>query len=202
MRLDFNPNIKPGFLEVFCGPMNCGKSRELVNIVDRFSYMQNFSYLLIKPKIDVRSNGIKTRFGNLEIECSAVDEKNPAEILSLLKPEHEFVGIEEAQFFSKEIAPIINSLLKKKIYVVVTGLDLDFRGEPFGPMPDILSMADEVHKLTAICSYEGCNLSATRTQRLINGEPAHYNSPLILIGDTKEGYCARCLNHHIVPGKH
>lgn len=82
--------------------------------------------------------------------------------------------------------------------VVVSGLDLDFRGEPFGSMPVLLSLADEVHKLNGVCDYEGCSNPATRTQRLVNGFPASYNAPIILVGDAKEGYQCRCLQHHEV----
>jgi thymidine kinase len=197
----YNPYIKPGFLEVFCGPMNCGKSRELVNIIDRLNYMENYPYLLVKSQIDTRDQGIKTRFGNLELDCSKISKAE--EIISLLKKEHKVVGIEEVQFLDSEIIDVVRDLTKRDIYVICTGLDLDFKAEPFGYMPQLLSIADEVHKLTAVCNYSErnriCGSPATRTQRLIDGKPAPYDSPVILVGDKREGYCPRCIKHHFVP---
>lgn len=197
----YNPFFKPGFLEVFCGPMNCGKSRELVNIIDRLNYMAHYPYLLVKSQIDTRDVGIKTRFGNLELACSKVSKAE--EILDLFKDEYRVVGIEEVQFLDEKIIPVVQELLENEVYVVCTGLDLDFRGEPFGPMPGLLSIADDVHKLTAVCNYKRrgkiCGSPATRTQRIIDGKPASYNSPIILVGDKKEGYSPRCFRHHYVP---
>jgi thymidine kinase len=203
---DPNPKMSHGYLEVFCGPMNCGKTRELVNRADRLHYMHNETPLMIKPGIDTRDVGIiKTRFGNLEINCVTIDEKHPEDILKLVRPDNLLVGIEEAEFMEPKIVNVIQELLRQKKYVVVAGLDMDFRGEPFGPMPQIISIANEVHKLTAVCQYAPrgirCGMPATRTQRLINGKPAPYNSPIILIGDKKEGYEPRCQNHHYVPKK-
>jgi thymidine kinase len=197
----YNPYFKPGFLEVFCGPMNCGKSRELVNIIDRLNYMAHYPYLLVKSQIDTRDAGIKTRFGNLELECSRI--KNSWEILSFLKKDARVVGVEEVQFLDKEIISVVKELVRMDKYVICTGLDLDFRGEPFGQMHNLLAIADEVHKLSAVCNYQDgdkyCGAPATRTQRLIDGKPAPYNSPVILVGDKKEGYYPRCLKHHFVP---
>ncbi len=199
----YNPYFKPGFLEVFCGPMNCGKSRELVNIIDRLNYMAHYPYLLVKSQIDTRDAGIKTRFGNLEIACSRVSKAE--EILKLYKDEHRVVGIEEVQFLDENIIPVVEELIANEVYVICTGLDLDFRGEPFGSMPQLLAIADDVHKLTAVCNYKKnqkiCGSPATRTQRLIGDKPASYNSPIILVGDQKEGYAPRCLRHHFVPDK-
>lgn len=194
--------MKP-YLKVICGPMNSGKSRELIADIDRFRHMRGIDYLLVKPRLDTRSTKVKTRFGGLELDCLIVDEKSPEEILKILCTQ-QVVAIDEAQFFDKKLVGVIEKLLKNNKYLIVCGLDLDFRGEPFGPMPEILALANEVKKLTAVCQYsqEGvyCNQPATRTQRLINGEPADYNSPLVLVGD-KDFYEARCINHHFVPGK-
>ena len=95
----------------------------------------------------------------------------------------------------------VEELLKKDVNVIMAGLDLDFRGEPFGQMSYLLTIADFVQKCTGICDYDGCKAVATRTQRLVNGRPASYYSPIILIGDQKEGYQCRCLKHHKVPDK-
>ncbi len=195
--------IKKSFLEVFCGPMKSGKSRELLNRIDKLKYLPGASYILFKPSTDNRSQGIKTRFGNIELDCKSI--KSPNEILEMVKPEHQVVGIDETHFFDSSIIPVIKELLKREKHILIAGLDLDFRGEPFGPMPHILSIANEVYKFSAVCQYHedsrGCELPATRTQRLINGKPAPYESPRILIGDEKEGYEPRCIKHHQVPKK-
>ncbi len=109
------------------------------------------------------------------------------------------VVIDEIQFFDDQIIEVVQALLEADIQVVFGGLALDFRGEPFGPMPTLLSLCDEIEKPTAVC--EVCKEEdATRTQRLINGEPAKYTDPIILIG-AEQNYEPRCIKHHIVPGK-
>jgi thymidine kinase len=115
-----------------------------------------------------------------------------------VKPDTQVVAVDEVQFFGKEIIQICEDLADKGVRVIVAGLDMDFRGEPFGPMPQLLARAEFVTKLTAACTVCGC--AATRTQRIINGHPADYNDPVILVG-AKESYEARCRKHHIVPNK-
>lgn len=193
----FNPFIRPGYFEVFCGPMKSGKSLALLHRVEKLKYMKNASFLFVKPKLDTRDSHVRTRFHDVQHACVFVDEKNPEEILSLLDG-HALVAIDEVHFFHSKLVPVIKALLANNVNVVVSGLDLDFRGEPFGPMPVLLSMADEVHKLSGVCDYDGCSNPATRTQRLVNGFPASYNAPIILVGDAKEGYQCRCLQHHEV----
>lgn len=193
----FNPFIRPGYLEVFCGPMKSGKSLALLHRVEKLKYMKNASFLFVKPKLDTRDSHVRTRFHDVQHACIFVDESNPEEILSLLDG-HALVAIDEVHFFHSKLISVIKELLSKNVNVVVSGLDLDFRGEPFGSMPVLLSLADEVHKLNGVCDYEGCSNPATRTQRLVNGFPASYNAPIILVGDAKEGYQCRCLQHHEV----
>jgi len=196
-----NYAIQPGVLEVFCGPMKSGKSFEVLKRVEKLRYMSDADFVFFKPKIDVRDEKIKSRFGNLDCECILVDEKNPFEICRHVLPKHKLVVIEEAQFFDFSIVGVINELLNRNINVVVSGLDLDFRGEPFGVMKNILSLANEVTKLTGICDVKGCNKLATRTQRLVNGAPASYDEPIISIEgkNKKEIYECRCRKHHVVP---
>lgn len=189
--------VKGGFLEVYCGPMNSGKTREMLNKIDKIQHSPRTKVLVVKPRIDTRDEKIKSRFGSLSAECVFADEKNPEEILSHLKEEN-VIAIDEAHFFSEGIEDVIHFLLKNRKHIIVAGLDLDFRGEPFGRMPNILALADKVHKLTAVCEHKGCTSLATRTQRTLNGKPAHYNSPTVLIGDDKEGYAAVCIKHHKV----
>lgn len=115
----------------------------------------------------------------------------------------QFIGIDEAQFFNEALIGVVKTLLQQGKHIVLAGLDTDFRGEPFHPMPTLLALADEVHKLTAICDYKDCNRLARYTQRLINKKPARYNKPILSIenSDKKESYETRCIDHHIVPGK-
>lgn len=200
---DITSSSNRGYLEVFTGPMGCGKTRELITRIDRLNYMSDREYVLVKPMVDTRNSSVQTRFGNLSLDCILIDEKKPLGILNILKEPYHVVGIEEAQFFEKDIIIVIKELLSKKKHILVSGLDTDFRGEPFGYIPQIMALADEVHKLTSVCQYfedgKKCGLPANRTQRLIEGKPAPYESPLVLIGDNKEGYEPRCLNHHKVP---
>jgi thymidine kinase len=118
--------------------------------------------------------------------------------MALVEADTTVVGIDEAQFFDMEIAEVVARLADDGKRVICAGLDLDFRGEPFGPMPRLLAIAERVDKLTAICVVSG--EPATRTQRIINGKPASYNDPIILVGAT-ESYEARSRRHHIVPDK-
>jgi thymidine kinase len=108
------------------------------------------------------------------------------------------VGIDEAQFFDAGIIGTAQELADKGIRVLVAGLDSDFRGEPFGPMPVLMAQAERVDKLWAICMV--CGGAASRTQRLIDGKPARYNEPIIVVG-ASDLYEARCRQHHEVPGK-
>ena len=120
------------------------------------------------------------------------------EILSRLNPDTTVVAIDEAQFFDWKVADVARLLADRGLRVIITGLDLDFRGEPFGPMPLLMAEAEMVDKLHAICVV--CGAPASRTQRLINGEPAHYADPVILVG-ASEVYEARCRDCHQVPGR-
>ena len=106
------------------------------------------------------------------------------------------VGIDEGQFFEDAIINIVEDLVNQGIRVIVTGLDTDFRGEPFGPMPILMSKAEVVDKLHAICIV--CGEQASRTQRLVDGEPARYDDPVVIVG-ASEMYEARCREHHQVP---
>ena len=118
------------------------------------------------------------------------------DIWGYITDEYDVIGIDEAQFFDEGIIDVIESLANHGFRVIVAGLDQDFRGEPFGPMPTIMASAEQVTKLQAVCQV--CGSPASRTQRLINGEPAGYEDPIILIGAT-EAYEPRCRHHHEVP---
>lgn len=177
-------------LSVITGPMFSGKSEEFIRRCTRAIIAQK-KIAIFKPLKDTRTPECVASRNGLELEavvCSA-----PEEIWEYyLEHKPEFIGIDEAQFFGKSLVHVADRLaFEKDTHVVIAGLDMDFAGRPFGPMPDLLAIADEVVKLQAICMV--CRKEkATRTQRLINGEPASPDSPLILVGDLAEGYEARC----------
>lgn len=186
-----------GFIEVVCGPMFAGKTEELIRRIKRLEYAKQ-NVLVFKPKLDNRYEAKKEIVShNLSKKPSIVVE-NSQEIYQYLNDDIDAVVIDEAQFFDKGIVQIVELLADKGMRVIVGGLDRDFRGEPFGPMPELLSRAEFVTKLTAICVKSG--LPATRTQRIINGKPAHYNDETILVG-AQESYEPRARQFHEVPGK-
>jgi thymidine kinase len=126
----------------------------------------------------------------------AIPVRDAVEILSSLAPDTTVVGIDEAQFMSAEIMNVVDELVERGVRVIVAGLDMDFRGEPFGMMPFLMAKAERVEKLRAICMV--CGESASRTQRLVNGSPARYDDPVVIVG-ASEMYEARCRQHHKVP---
>lgn len=195
----FQEYFKPGFLEVITGPMNSGKTEAFISHFNKLRFVSGLKFQVFKPIIDDRfsKTQIASKNGSL-LKCICVDHKNPMQILSKLDEDTDVIGIDEINFFNKDIMLLIYQLIAKGKHVIVSGLDLDFRGEPFGAMGEILCSADKVTKLFAVCEFDGCRNSATRTQRLINGMPAPYDSPTILVGD-KDYYQARCKKHHIVP---
>lgn len=193
----------PGCLEVIFGPMKSGKSAIFIRRFKELEY-SNFRCVIFKPAVNIREAGIASRAFNIKLEAIVIDESHPKSILKHLKDKkYKFIGIDEAHFFDVSLVDIIDKLLKEEYHVIVSGLLLNFRGEPFGPMPWLAGRADKVMNLTAICDVDGCNRQATRSQRLINGKPAPYNSPTVLIEDQSaiETYEARCAIHYIVPEK-
>lgn len=183
-----------GSLEVICGSMFCGKTEELIRRLRRARIAKQ-NVQVFKPAIDNRFDVAKvTSHSGLDVD--AVPVGNSAEILKKLDPETTVVGVDEAQFFDDEIVDIVDQLADKGLRVIVTGLDTDFRGEPFGKMPVLMARAEKVEKLRAICMV--CGEEASRTQRLVNGKPARYDDPIVVVG-AQELYEARCRQHHDVP---
>ena len=185
-----------GNVEVICGCMFSGKSEELIRRLRRAVIARQIVQVF-KPKIDnrysegqVRSHS-GTGFDATPVTCAE-------DILNLVGADTTVVGIDEAQFFDAGVVHVAQQLASNGKRVICAGLDLDFRGEPFGPMPTLLAIAERVDKLTAICMVSG--EPATRTQRLINGKPANYHDPIILVG-ASENYEARSRKYHEVPGK-
>jgi thymidine kinase len=181
-------------LEVICGPMFAGKSEELIRRLHRIgiaqrSHNQEHHVLVVKPKLDSRgaTNVISSHNGNT---YDALAIQSPQDLLDLVAAgNYEVIAIDEVQFFSHDIVDVIRTLVVQGKRVIVAGLDLDYRSEPFGPIAAILALADSVTKLQAICTQ--CGEDACRSQRIINGEPARYSDPLIMIG-AEEAYQARC----------
>jgi thymidine kinase len=187
---------KNGFIEVVCGPMFAGKTEELIRRIKRLEYAKQ-NVLVFKPVIDTRYATGEIVSHNLSKKPS-ININKSLEIYDYVKEDTDAVVIDEVQFFDQEIILVAENLADRGIRVIVGGLDSNFRGEPFGPMPELLARAEFVTKLTAICVKSG--LPATRTQRIINGKPAHYDDPTILVG-ANESYEPRSRHFHEVPGK-
>lgn len=185
---------KDGWIEVICGSMFAGKTEELIRRLKRFDFA-NQNYVVFKPKIDNRysENQVVSHSGS---NTNAINVTSSTEILEYLNVHHvQIVAIDEVQFFDSDIVKVAEVLANRGVRVITAGLDLDFRGEPFSIMPELLARAEFITKLTAICHT--CGAPATRTQRLINGVEAKYDDPIVQVG-ADESYEARCRHHHIV----
>lgn len=186
-------NQKDGWIEVITGPMFAGKTEELLRRVKRLEYAKK-NIVVFKPLIDnryaenevVSHNKNRTRSVNISLA---------KEIFDYVDKETEVVAIDEIQFLDEEAVKIVEYLASRGVRVIVSGLDKEFRGEPFSFMPKLLAIAEYVTKLTAVCVK--CGAPATRTQRIVNGKPAKYNDPIVLIG-AEESYEARCRSCHKV----
>ena len=174
--------------------MFSGKSEELIRRVKR-ALIAKRTVQVFKPVIDDRY-GVEVVRSHDGDSFVARPVRSSAEIPGLIAPETTVIGIDEVQFFDHGIVDIVRSLVTNGRRVICAGLDLDFRGEPFGPVPTLLALAERVDKLEAICVV--CGEPATRTQRIVNGVPAFYDEPIIVIG-AQEAYEARCRTCHEVP---
>lgn len=189
-------NSKLGWIEVICGPMFAGKSEELIRRIKRIEYAKK-KVIVFKPLIDnrysenevVSHNKRKTKCYNLSTSSDAY---------KYISEDTYAVAFDEVQFMDEGILDVCQELADKGIRVICAGLDNDFRGEPFSIMPQLLCMAEYVTKLTAICNV--CGSNATRTQRIVNGMPASYDDPIIIVG-ASEAYEPRCRHCHEVRGK-
>ena len=189
-------NHTHGSIEVVCGSMFSGKTDELIRRMRR-AVIAKQKVQVFKPSIDNRYavEKVTSHAGN---DFAAIPVKNSSEILEQLQPDVTVVGVDEAQFFDPNIVDVVATLASRDIRVLIAGLDQDFRGEPFGPMPILMALAEKVDKLQAICME--CGEPASRTQRLVDGKPARYDEPIVIVG-ASEMYEARCRKHHLVPGK-
>lgn len=182
-----------GWIETITGSMFSGKSEDLIRRLRRGIYAKQ-KVIVFKPAIDDRYHKEKvvSHDGN---EIEAINISTSREVLNQDLDNVDVIGIDEVQFFDGEIVNIVEQLAKNGHRVVVAGLDMDFRGEPFEPMPKLLAVSEQVTKLQAVCAV--CGSPSSRTQRLINGEPAKIDDPIILVG-ANESYEPRCRAHHIV----
>ena len=183
-----------GSIEVVCGSMFSGKTDELIRRMRR-AVIARQKVQVFKPAIDVRY-AVEKVTSHAGADFSAIPVEKSDDILAKMEPDTTVIGVDEAQFFDDGIVEVTCQLADRGIRVLVAGLDQDFRGEPFGPMPALMSKAEHVDKLQAICMI--CGEPASRTQRLVNGKPARYSDPVVIVG-ASELYEARCRQHHEVP---
>lgn len=183
-----------GILEVVCGSMFSGKTDELIRRLRRATIARQ-KVQVFKPAIDHRY-GLQKVTSHAGSDYDALPVNSSGDIFTNLEAGTTVVGVDEAQFFDEGIVDVVQSLADRGMRVILAGLDTDFRGEPFGCMPVLMAKAERVDKLQAICMV--CGEAACRTQRLVNGQPAHYHDPVVILG-ASEMYEARCRLHHIVP---
>lgn len=183
-----------GWIELICGSMFSGKSEELIRRVRRTQFAKQ-KIAVFKPLIDNRysEEAIVSHNGTSVIARPIAAS---ADIFQYIDGEIDVIAIDEVQFFDEEIVQVVQALANSGYRVILAGLDQDFRGEPFGQMPALMAVAEQVTKLQAVCAV--CGSPASRTQRLINGKPASYDDPVILVG-ASEAYEPRCRHHHEVP---
>ncbi|MBN1484328.1 MAG: thymidine kinase [Chloroflexia bacterium] len=186
--------VRQGQIEVVCGSMFSGKTEELIRLVRRAQIARQ-KVQVFKPSLDDRY-AVEHIASHNGLRAEAVSVHESQDIIDRVDPDTDVVAIDEIQFFDQEVVAVCEQLADLGLRVIVAGLDMDFRGEPFGPMPDLLARAEEVRKLRAICVR--CGSPASRTQRLIDGRPASYEDPVILVG-ADEAYEARCRRCHKVP---
>jgi len=186
---------RPGSIEVIAGVMFAGKSEELIRRVRR-AVIARRRVQVFKSHLDSRYAGLYSVASHDGRELDATPVDGSAEIYRLTRPDTQLVAVDEAQFLDHGIVAVVTALAAGGVRVVLAGVDTDFRGEPFGPMGDLMAVAEQVDKLQAICVV--CGDLACRNQRLVDGRPALYDAPTIMIGG-QESYEARCRNCHEVP---
>lgn len=185
---------KDGWLEVICGCMFAGKTEELIRRINRIKYAKK-TIIVFKPVIDDRYD--KTQVvSHSNQRVDSIPIKNSSEVFNHLTSLPYAVAFDEAQFFDEGLIEVADRLANSGVRVIAAGLDQDFRGEPFGIMPTLIAKAEYVTKLQGICMV--CGAPATRTQRIINGHPADYDDPTILVS-ASEKYESRCRHCHQVP---
>ncbi len=189
-----NQDGRSGSIEVICGSMFSGKTEELIRRLRR-AVIARQKIQVFKPAIDLRYTD-KAIASHNGLQENAIPVNDSAELLAHLDATADVIAIDEVQFFDAGIVDVCNTLADQGKRVICAGLDMDFRGAPFGPIPQLLAIAEHVEKLQAICVV--CGAPASRTQRLIAGQPAYIDDPVVLVG-ASEVYEARCRAHHQTP---
>ncbi len=199
------------------GPMFSGKTLEMIRIADALT-IGGHSVQIFKPVIDDRGEGTNQIRSRLFGEWEATPLEHPSHLLQKMSEGVDVVMIDEVQFMNQKrldeetgderfvVVDVVESLLERNIQVVIGGLPRDFRRQPFGPMADLLALAQDKIVLRAVCDQNlgngrVCAQPATETQRFVDGEPSDWNDPIVLVGDKQEGYAARCIAHHVVRNK-
>ena len=189
-------SYRDGWVETISGCMFAGKTEELIRRIKVLEFAKK-EIMVFKPVIDDRYSQTKVvSHAGSSVESHVIEDAS--QILEMVKDTTQVVAIDEVQFFGDNVCDVCDTLANRGIRVMAAGLDTDFRGEPFGPMPRLMTQAEFCTKLAAVCNK--CGAPATRTQRIVNGKPADYNEPIILVG-ASESYEARCRHCHEVPGK-
>jgi thymidine kinase len=186
-----------GWIEVIAGVMFSGKSEELMRRVRR-AMIAKKRVQVFKSHLDARYAGLFAVSSHDQRKVQAIPVDSAAQLVQRLDPTAQVVAVDEAQFLDDGVIPAATALAERGRRVILAGLDTDFRGEPFGPMPHLMAVAEVVDKLHAICVL--CGAPASRNQRLIQGRPAPYDSPTIMVGAT-DSYEARCRACHEVPAR-
>lgn len=187
---------RQGWVEVISGCMFAGKTEELIRRIKVLEFAKK-NIKVFKPKIDNRYSDTKVvSHAGSQVESIVIESS--LDILKYVDEKTDVVAIDEVQFFDDNIVEVCDYLARIGKRVMCAGLDTDFRGEPFGVMPTLMTQAEFVTKLTAVCNK--CGAPATRTQRIVNGNPANYDDPIILVG-ASESYEARCRHCHETPNK-
>ncbi|MGQ0649487.1 MAG: thymidine kinase [Gemmatimonadaceae bacterium] len=183
-----------GWIEVVAGVMFSGKTEELMRRVRR-SIIARKRVQVFKSHLDDRYTGVFAVSSHDGRSVEAIPVDSSAQIAARIDPMAHVIAIDEAQFLDDGVCELVTALAGRGRRVILAGTDTDFRGEPFGPMPHLMAIAELVDKLHAICVL--CGAPACRNQRLIDGEPAEWSSPVIMVGG-REAYEARCRACHVV----
>ena len=186
-----------GWMEVIAGSMFSGKTEELLRRVRRATIARK-RVQVFKSHLDDRYAGLWAVSSHDRRTFDATPVDSSSQIMLRLDPMAQVIAIDEVQFLDAAIVNVVSALANRGRRVIMAGIDTDFRGEPFGPMPQLMAVAEVVDKLHAICVL--CVSPASRTQRLLEGKPAHYDSPTIMVG-AADSYEARCRACHAVPRK-
>lgn len=184
-------------LEAIVGPMYSEKTSELIRRLTKMEIAKK-RVMVFKPSVDTRwgiTKTIKSHSGSM-FPAFEVTNSHEAYVHFIgVEPSYDVVGFDEIQFFDEGIVQVVKDIMKLGTKVIVSGLDQDFKGEPFGTsICKLLALADRVDKMTAVCVV--CSEDATKTQRLINNKPASSKDPIIIVGE-KDLYEARCRKCHI-----